>query len=167
MKKYITFFCLFSLSLYGFVTALSQSLPAGLPEDISGYNNWTKINKKTIRPRFNDPHRGYKKVYVNQETSILRDSKTKKLLFPYPEGTIIVKAVRITPKANSNITLISIMRKKSGNETTGGWDFIEYTMSSSDNSFIPINFSKESCYACHQGASNSDSVWTKFDNFRK
>ena len=56
------------------------------------------------------------------------------------------------------------MRKQPGNETTGGWDFIEYTRNN-DGSFNPINFPKESCYSCHMGASDSDSVWTKFDNF--
>ena len=167
MKKILICSILFIGSLIAILQATSQNLSQGLPEDITGYNNWTRINKKIIRPRNNDPHRGFKRVYVNQELNKLRDPKTKKLIFPYPEGTIIVKEVRETAKKNSKITLISIMRKLTGFETTGGWDFVEYTASSSDNSFIPINFSKESCYACHQGASGSDAVWTKFDNFRQ
>ena len=34
-------------------------------------------------------------------------------------------------------------------------------------SFIPgfRSQAKESCYACHKGASDSDSAWTKSDNF--
>ncbi|MBI1858450.1 MAG: hypothetical protein HYR97_04985 [Candidatus Melainabacteria bacterium] len=32
---------------------------------------------------------------------------------------------------------------------------------------LPLNFPQESCYSCHQGAFDSDSVWTKFDNPRK
>ena len=30
-----------------------------------------------------------------------------------------------------------------------------------DGTFNQVSFSKESCYACHIGASNTDSVWTK------
>ena len=58
------------------------------------------------------------------------------------------------------------MCKLHGYETTGGWDFIEYTSSSGDNSFIPISFPKESCYECHKAASESDAVWTNFNNSR-
>lgn len=164
MKKLflITFLFLFSLTLL--LKAISQNLPSGLPEDINGYNKWTRLNKKIIGPKASDPHKGFKREYINRTKSELADSR-KKLIFPFFEGTIVVKEVRATRKKNSRITLVSIMRKLPGNETTGGWDFIEYTRSSSDNSFIPLNFSKESCYSCHQGASNTDAVWTRFDNF--
>lgn len=164
MKKILIFFILFSVSLFYFVKALSQNLQAGLPEDIKNYSRWTRLNRRILPPRSSDPHRGYKRVYINRKKNELIDSN-KNLVFPYPEGTIVVKEVRESKKKNSRIALIATMRKLTGNETTGGWDFIEYTESSSDNSFIPINFPKESCYSCHQGASNSDAVWTKFDNF--
>lgn len=165
MKKAFILLTLFFTSLFFFLKALSQKLPPGLPEDISGYNRWTRINKKIIKPRSADPHRGFKRVYINRQKEELIDLNND-LIFPYSSGTIVVKEVRVTRKKGSKITLVSIMRKIPGNETTGGWDFIEYTRSSADDSFIPIQFPKESCYACHQGASDSDSVWTKFDNFK-
>ena len=164
MKRFLTLLVLFSISLFYLLQALSQNLPAGLPEDIKDYKKWTRLNKKIISPRNADPHRGFKREYTNRLPNELADS-SKNLIFPFPEGTIVVKEVRATSKKNSKIVLISIMRKLSGNKNTGGWDFIEYTRSSSDNSFIPLQFPKESCYACHKGASDSDSVWTKFDNF--
>ena len=164
MKKAIVLITAFSISLFCFVKALSHNTSNGLPEYTHGYRQWTKLNKKIIKPRAGDPHRGYKKVFVNRAKNELIDSSMN-LIFPYSEGTIVVKEIRETPKKNSRIALVAVMRKLSGNESTGGWDFVEYTRSSSDNSFIPINFPKESCYACHQGGSDSDAVWTKFDNF--
>lgn len=162
MKRTILFVIIFYLIYFFVYKAFSQNLMQGLPNDIDEYRKWTRLNKKIIQPRSADPHRGFKRVYINRLKNELVDS-IRNLVFPYKEGTIIVKEVRATKKTKSKIVLISIMRKLPGNETTGGWDFIEYTRSSSDNSFIPLNFPKESCYACHQGASDSDSVWTKFD----
>ena len=151
-------------SLYVF-GVLSQALPDGLPLDIEGYTQWTRLNKKVLRPRTADPHSGYKRLYVNKKPYELLTRK-KKQIFPYPEGTIIVKEVKRTADVNSDIILISIMRKLPGNETTGGWDFVEYSRFSGDT-FTQIQFPKESCYACHQGASKTDAVWTRFTNFRK
>ena len=163
MKKLFILTILVLVSI-AFLKTLAQNLPLGLPEDINGYKKWTRLNKKVIGPRQADPHHGFKREYVNRLKNEFVNSQGN-LIFPYKEGTIVVKEVRATAKPNSKIVLISIMRKQSGNETTGGWDFIEYSRSSSDNSFVPINFPKDSCYACHMGASDSDSVWTKFDNF--
>lgn len=168
MVRILILLALLFTSIFCFLEVFSkklQSLLPGLPQDISGYSRWTRINKKIIKPRSADPHRGFKRVYINRNKEELVDLKNK-LIFPYSSGTIVVKEVRVSRKKGSKITLVSIMRKIPGNETTGGWDFIEYTRSSADDSFIPIQFPKESCYACHQGASDSDSVWTKFDNFK-
>lgn len=169
MKKLLIISIIFCISFLCFLQVLSKnqkSLEAGLPKDIEGYSKWTKLNKKIIKPREQDPHRGFKRIYINRLQEELRD-QNKNLIFPYPEETIVVKEVHVSRSERSKINLISIMRKLPGNETTGGWDFIEYTRSSSDNSFIPLQLSKESCYACHQGAQESDFVWTKFDNFRR
>ncbi len=163
MKQYLIFTITFLISSLFILNVFSQNLSLGLPEDIDGYNKWIRLNKKIIRPRAGDPHRGFKRVYVNKTKKELVTGK--KLNFPYKDGTIIVKEVREASKQNSKIVLISIMRKLPGNESTGGWDFIEYTRSSQDDSFIPLQFPQEACYSCHQGASNSDSVWTKFNNF--
>ena len=39
----------------------------GLPADVTGYNQWLKLNAKPIPPTGGgDPHRGTKDVYVNQ-----------------------------------------------------------------------------------------------------
>jgi len=163
MKKVFILLILFFISLVFLLQAISQNLPAGLPEDIKSYKKWTRLNKKIISPRQADPHHGFKREYVNRSKSELVDSMGN-LIFPYPEGTIVIKDVRATAKKNGRLTLISIMRKLPGNETTGGWDFIEYTRDS-NGSFSPISFPKESCYSCHRGAGDSDAVWTKFDNF--
>lgn len=161
--RFLVVFCFFLIISFFFIFAFSQNLPSGLPEDINSYRKWTRLNKKLIGPKPSDPHRGFKRIYINKLANELTDSSMN-LVFPYPEGTIIVKEVRKTKNKKSKIVLVSIMRKQTGNESTGGWDFIEFSRNS-DSSFSKINFSKESCYACHQGASDSDSVWTKFDNF--
>lgn len=164
MKKILFLLLLFLVSTFYLMEALSQNLSSGLPSDTKSYNRWTRLNKKILPPRESDPHRGFKRVYINRKKNELISSN-KNLIFPYLEGTIVVKEVRESKKKNSKIKLIAIMRKLAGNQTTGGWDFIEYTRSSTNSSFIPISFSKESCYSCHRGASDSDAVWTKFDNF--
>ena len=163
MKNILCLVTLFCISLFYLLQALSQNLQSGLPSDITSYKKWTRLNKKIIPPREADPHFGFKRVYVNRLKSELADS-SRNLIFPYKEGTIVLKEVRKTPKPNSKIVLISIMRKQAGNELTGGWDFVEYSRSS-DGSFQPINFPKESCFSCHRGAADSDGVWTRFDNF--
>lgn len=162
MKPVITITVfIFSLMLLG--SLVSNALSPDLPEDIKDYKKWTRLNKKIIKPRVSDAHEGFKKVYANLEKEDLIDSNNN-LTFPYPEGTLIVKEVKETRKPKSKIVLISIMRKQSGNETTGGWDFEEFS-SSDGKSFSKVLSPKESCYACHEGASDSDSVWTKFDRF--
>ena len=164
MKKTLIIFISTGISFLYVFGAMSQILPDGLPSDIEGYTLWTRLNKKVLRPRSADPHSGYKRLYVNKKPNELL-TRNKKQIFPYPEGTIIVKEVKRTANKNSDIILVSIMRKLPGNETTGGWDFVEYSRFSGD-SFTQIQFPKESCYACHQGASKTDAVWTKFNNFR-
>lgn len=163
IQKILYFLLISFISFTFFLEAVPQPLPQGLPSDIEGYSKWTRLNKKIIKPREADPHFGFKRVYINKDKNDLLDSNNKQI-FPYPEETIIVKEVRKTKNKNSRIVLVSIMRKLPGNETTGGWDFVEYTRSQ-DGSFSQIAFPKESCYACHQGASDRDAVWTKFDNF--
>lgn len=165
MKKILIVFISTGISFLYVFGAISQILPDGLPFDIEGYTLWTRLNKKVLRPRSADPHSGYKRLYVNKAPNELL-TQNKKQIFPYPEGTIIVKEVKRTANKNSDIVLVSIMRKLPGNETTGGWDFVEYSRFSGDT-FTQIQFSKESCYACHQGASKTDAVWTRFNNFRK
>ncbi len=165
MKKVLVIFISVCISALYILSAISQILPPGLPSDIDGYTNWTRLNKKVLRPRSADPHSGYKRLYVNKKPNELL-TQNRKQIFPYPEETIIVKEVKRTAQKDSDIILISIMRKLPGNEATGGWDFIEYSRFSGD-SFTQIQFPKESCYACHQGASKTDAVWTRFTNFRK
>lgn len=118
MKKLFILIILILLSIV-YLQTLAQNLSSGLPKDITGYKKWTLLNKKVIGPRASDPHRGFKRVYVNRLKSELADTNIN-LIFPYKEGTIVVKEVRATKKRNSKIILIATMRKLSGNETTGG-----------------------------------------------
>ena len=91
----------------------------GLPADVTGYNQWLKLNAKPIPPTGGgDPHRGTKDVYVNQGRDVIAPGGRQQ--FPYPDGSIVVKESR----ADSGfIRVVAIMRKKSGSNPAGNdWD---------------------------------------------
>ena len=64
----------------------------GLPADVTGYNQWLKLNAKPIPPTGGgDPHRGTKDVYVNQERDVIAPGGGQR--FPYPDGIYRCKGV--------------------------------------------------------------------------
>ena len=128
----------------------------GLPADITGYNQWLKLNANPIPPTGGgDPHRGTKDVYVNQERDVIAPGGRQR--FPYPDGSIVVKESR----ADSGfIRVVAIMRKKAGSNPAGNdWVYEEYIRSDADSPF-PNPISGAFCGGCHSDASNRDYVFT-------
>ena len=128
----------------------------GLPADVTGYNQWLKLNAEPIPPTGGgDPHRGTKDVYVNQERDVIAPGGRQR--FPYPDGSIVVKESR----ADSGfIRVVAIMRKKAGSNPAGNdWMYEEYIRRDADSPF-PNPISGAFCGGCHSDAANRDYVFT-------
>ena len=126
----------------------SKPLP-GLPGYTDGYRSWTKINRKPIPPRRNDPHNSSNNVYA---------SKTKRGS-RYPYGTVIVKE-GLQP-GTKFVKLVAVMRKiRAASPRNNDWQMREWTRSSPSGRFSEIA-SGAVCYSCHVGARKNDYVFTK------
>ena len=126
----------------------SKPLP-GLPAYTDGYRSWTKINRKPIPPRVNDPHHSTKNVYASKAKRGGR----------YPYGTVIVKEGREPGK--KWVRLMAVMRKVRGaSPRNNDWQMREWTRSSPSGRFGEIA-SGTVCYSCHVGAKKNDYVFTK------
>lgn len=126
----------------------SKPLP-GLPAYTDGYRSWTKINRKPIPPRANDPHHSVKNVYASKPKRGGR----------YPYGTVIVKE-GLQP-GKKWIRLMAVMRKVRGaSPRNNDWQMREWTRGSPSGRFSEIA-SGAVCYSCHVGAKKNDYVFTK------
>ena len=126
----------------------SKPLP-GLPGYTDGYRSWTKINRKPIPPRRNDPHNSSKNVYASKAK---RGSR-------YPYGTVIVKE-GLQP-GTKFVKLVAVMRKiRAASPRNNDWQMREWTRSSPSGRFSEIA-SGAVCYSCHVGAKKNDYVFTK------
>ncbi|MDE0299786.1 MAG: cytochrome P460 family protein [Candidatus Poribacteria bacterium] len=128
----------------------------GLPADITGYNQWLKLNAEPIPPvAGSDPHRGTKDVYVNQERDVLAPAGRQQ--YPYPDGSIVVKESRSDA---GFIRLVAIMRKKAGSNPGGNdWEYEEYIRRDADSPF-PGPLTGAFCQRCHSDARDRDYVFT-------
>ena len=128
----------------------------GLPADITGYNQWLKLNAEPIPPvAGSDPHRGTKDVYVNQERDAIAPGGRQQ--FPYPDGSIVVKESRSDA---GFIRLVAVMRKKAGSNPGGNdWEYEEYIRRDADSPF-PNPLTGAFCQGCHSDAANRDYVFT-------
>jgi hypothetical protein len=129
----------------------------GLPADVAGYARWLRLNAAPIPERpTGDAHRGVKNVYVNQVRATIAPDGTQR--FPYPDGSIVVKAV-VTP-GDDFIGLFAIMRKRPGSDAAhGDWVFREYARGAADQPFREIARDGV-CFGCHGIARPTDWVYT-------
>ena len=128
--------------------AATKPLP-GLPAYSDGYRTWTKLNRRPIPPRANDPHRAVKNVYTSRRKTGAR----------YPYGTVIVKE-GLQP-GKTWIRLIAVMRKVRGaSRRNNDWQMREWTRGSPTARFTEVA-SGAICYSCHVGAKANDYVFTR------
>ena len=135
---------------------LPVALP-GLPDFTAGYDQWLRLNAEPIPPNDGfDPHLGMKNVYVNQERDVIAPGGQQ--VFPYPDGSIVVKdAVR---PGKDFIGLVAFMKKTKGFDPAhNDWLFEEYTRNSADEKFSKIADGAV-CWNCHSGVADTDYVFT-------
>ena len=132
----------------------------GLPEDVAGYTQWLKLNAEPIPPvPGGDPHNGTKNVYVNKTRADIAPNGEQ--VFPYPDGSIVVKdAIR---PGKDYIGLVAIMRKKAGIDPDhNDWEFIEYVRNAPDAEFSVIAKDRV-CWGCHARVEDLDYVFTELE----
>ena len=132
----------------------------GLPADVAGYTQWLKLNAEPIPPvPGGDPHNGTKNVYVNKTRADIAPNGEQ--VFPYPDGSIVVKdAIR---PGKDYIGLIAIMRKKAGVDPDhNDWEFVEYVRNAPDAAFSVIARDGV-CWGCHARVEDIDYVFTELD----
>jgi len=143
---------------FGLEVVLDEPLP-GLPVDTAGYERWLRLNAEPIPPRAADPHNGTKNVYTNQRRNVIAPGG--KQVFPYPDGTIIVKDA--TRPGRDFIGLVAVMWKVKGIDPAhGDWRFIEYVRDAADQPFREIAWGA-TCWGCHSGAVDTDWAFTRLD----
>ena len=126
----------------------AKPLP-GLPPYTAGYRSWTRINRKPVPPRRNDPHNSTKNIYASKAKRGAR----------YPYGTVIVKEG--TQPGTKFVKLVAVMRKIRGaSPRNNDWIMIEWARSSTGERFSEVARGQV-CYSCHVGAKKNDYVFTK------
>ena len=132
----------------------------GLPASINGFETWLKMNAETIPLKEEVPHKGTKEVYVNQTRETLAPNGEQ--VFPYPDGTIIVKAG--TGEGLDFLSFVAIMTKKAGAvEEANDWIFVKYARESADADFMKVGEGPpggEGCIGCHMAAAETDYSFT-------
>jgi hypothetical protein len=140
---------------------------AGLPAFTAGFESWDRLNSEPIPPDSAqtrrvgvDAHRGTKNVHVSVPRERLRAGDGQR--FPYPEGTIVVKAAGEDP---STPTLVAVMRKVAGSDPGhGDWEFQEYKRSGTGEAFsTSAGLTGATCWGCHAIAMDTDWVFTTLD----
>ena len=122
--------------------------PPGLPQELRGYEGWTKLNDAPIPPRDADPHDGTKDVYASSLAGA--DGS-------YPDGTIIVKEAR----RDDVVRLIAAMEKRhGGNPEHNDWVMVEWVRDAADEPFRELARG-DVCTSCHVQAKATDYVFTR------
>lgn len=137
-----------AIALAAAALAYAKPFP-GVPAYTDGYRSWTKINRKPIPPRANDPHHSVKNVYTSKAKRGAR----------YPYGTVIVKE-GLQP-GKKWVRLLAVMRKVRGaSPRNNDWVMREWARSSPNERFTEIAAGAV-CYSCHVGARKNDYVFTR------
>lgn len=123
----------------------SQSIPEDYPtlSSIAGYQDWTVLASRTEDSSAHPAS----VVTINQDQAEV--APVGSLVFPLPDGTIVVK--------ESQNDLIAIMEKRAGsNSEHNDWIFVEYNTSGA------LIGQDGSCWGCHSGAAERDYVFSDF-----
>ena len=123
------------------VVALAAAQPQanGLPAYTDGYLKWRKLNRKPITAP--GAHNGSKDVYASR----------RKVGGRYPNGTVVVKAIRNGGFVNQ----FAAMRKLNGK-----WQFVEWQRSGARARFSVLAQGRL-CQSCHVQARANDYVFTR------
>lgn len=143
------------------VLAVLGLAQGGLPYP-EGYRFWTHVKSMELKPGhpLYESFGGLHHIYVNPTglRTYLEGKKT-----PFSKGTVIVFDL-LEAKVEGNALLegprklIGVMVKDPGRyPDTGGWDYYAFGPDKK-----PLAIDPKACHACHQGAANTDYVFSAF-----
>ena len=143
------------------VLAVLGLAQGGLPYP-EGYRFWTHVKSMELKPGhpLYESFGGLHHIYVNP-TGLRTYLEGKKA--PFPKGTVIVFDL-LEAKVEGNALLegprklIGVMAKDPGRyPDTGGWGYYAFGPDKK-----PLAIDAKACHACHQGAANTDYVFSAF-----
>jgi hypothetical protein len=124
------------------VVAFASSGARGLPSYTTGYQTWSKLNRKPIKGG-SSAHAGTKNVYASR----------KRVRSRFPNGTVVVKSIARPGDRPGTPSQVAVMRKLSGT-----WRYVEYELSSGRYRVLAQG---ALCQSCHAQARASDYVFTR------
>ncbi len=141
---------LFLLLLFGFALAIAP----GLPEALDNYYSWTRLNADKVLDNPSGAHPQPKDVYVNLDTDTLLEDGNNFAL-PFPDGTLVIKERNDAEQLL--VDRIYLMEKRDG-----VWHYSFFDRQP-DGSFSGREMGSENfCSNCHQGAADTDFVFTRY-----
>lgn len=137
--------------LIGFMQFMGCS-PESLPSDFVVDDECIRVNEALIEPTKDDPHEGFKNVYLcHTDPGILLSDSLP--VFPYPDGTKYIKTS--TLEGRSFPWLIAIAEKADGT-----WHWNEYTRNFENEDYLKLPVDEFVCENCHKKAKSTDSIFT-------
>ncbi|MFD3005514.1 cytochrome P460 family protein [Thermus tengchongensis] len=161
LPAFLGFTVLSFLVLAQYQYGSGQASPPTFPYP-EGYRLWTHVKSMELKPGhpLYESFGGLHHIYVNQ-TGLKTYLEGKK--DPFPKGTVIVFDL-LEAKEEGNALLegprklIGVMVKDPDRyRATGGWGYYAFGPDKK-----PLSIDPTSCHACHQGAANTDFVFSAF-----
>ncbi len=121
-------------------------------DDVLRYqSDCIRMNAAPIPVYAGDPHQGTKNVFACQVPLAELAANVR----PFPDGALIVKEAR--RDGDDFAWLIAAARKQDG-----AWSWDEYTRNFADEEFRHILSGEGVCTGCHQAASSTDWIFTRY-----
>ena len=128
--------------------------PDSLPADYVVDDDCVRVNEALIEPTEDDPHEGFKHVYLcNVDPGLLVSDD--QLIFPYPDGTKYIKVS--TLEGSSFPWLIATAEK-----VKGDWEWKEYTRNFKNEDYLLLPVDESVCTNCHKKAKATDYIFTAY-----
>lgn len=148
------------------VALATASAQSGVPEDITTYRTWTRMNAALLTDPSN-PRAGPKNTFINLSPGALREifAPGGRIRRRFPEGTIVVRE-SLDPAAGF-ATVLFVMRRDPKATATSGWDFSGFSRRAADQPFQPLPLTPNPflrCLACHGQMQSTDFVFTPWTN---
>lgn len=152
-----------ALAIVLLFSLLSFAAPAGVPEQISGYRSWTKMNAQLLTDPSN-PRAGPKNTFINLSPDALLRlvAEGARVRAPFPDGTIVVRET--LDVSTEFVRVLFVMSKDRSATQTKGWRFFSFTRQAADQPLVEgaIQDPVARCLNCHLQMGATDFVFTPF-----
>ena len=143
-------------------TKWGDSAYVTMSDDFSGYESWTKVNHETITGdttgNLGPAHegaQGFREVYVNKTGKKVATSAAG---YPYPEGTIIVKANSKEKMGAIAALTVMVKRGPTYDPANGNWEYIM----TSPAFEVAAQGKVDMCIGCHTAGAAADYTFNDY-----